>query len=78
MKARKRPPVWQIARGAREPGEWSDRIVRFLAWAIVLGVAGYLAWVLVNHLGGQFRKIKKFYTPPPEVRLFEPAGERAT
>lgn len=77
MRRPRRTPSWRIAPGAREPGEWSDRVVRFLAYAVVIGIAAYLAWVLVNHLAGQFRKIKRIYTPPPEIMLFEPAARRS-
>jgi hypothetical protein len=51
--------------------------VRFLAWAVVLGIVAYLAWVLINHLSGQFRRIKRIYTPPPEIRVFQPGIQKA-
>jgi hypothetical protein len=73
---KKRPSLWRIARGAREPGEWSDRFLKLLGWAILLALVGYMAWVLFNYFSGHLHQIKKAYKFPPEVQLFQPGSEK--
>jgi hypothetical protein len=65
----RRPPVWKIARGARGPGEWADRVVRFLAIVVVVAIVGYIAWVLIRHFSRQFAIIKKPYKSALEMRI---------
>jgi hypothetical protein len=58
---RKRPPVWKIARGARGPGEFADRLVRFFAFAVVAAIVAYISWILLKHFSRELADIKNHY-----------------
>jgi hypothetical protein len=70
---RKSPPVWKIARGARGPGEFADRVVRLLAVAVVVAIVAYISWILIKHFSREFEMIRKPYESALRIRALPQA-----